>query len=151
MSVSYILFQKLISAPPPAVIDTSDMDPELARYLNRNYWQQKSVEIRPSSNVATTQPSAPVIVADTKTSLVGGGVGQQFVQREEEVRCSLTIYIYIYMTLKVRDDQVHVLLLICPLYFCTSVDPFIDYVYWQVTCRSHSNGLFRGSTKPTPI
>jgi growth factor-regulated tyrosine kinase substrate len=50
----------------PATIDTSDMDPELARYLNRNYWQQKSIEIKSNTNV---QPSAPLGVNDIKTSL----------------------------------------------------------------------------------
>nr|KAG5713572.1 hypothetical protein BaRGS_024620 [Batillaria attramentaria] len=44
--------------PQPAVIpsiDTSDMDPELARYLNRNYWQKRSEETK----TVTTTPSAP--------------------------------------------------------------------------------------------
>ena len=44
-------------------IDTSDMDPELARYLNRNYWVQRSEE-----NVSTTTPSAPVATTDPKIS-----------------------------------------------------------------------------------
>ena len=63
----------MTSAAP--VIDTSDMDPELARYLNRNYWQQKSVELKSSSAAAAvTQPSAPAITAaDTKMSTAGGG------------------------------------------------------------------------------
>lgn len=46
------------ATPVPAAmtaIDTSDMDPELARYLNRHYWQQKSEEQTP----VTTVPSAP--------------------------------------------------------------------------------------------
>lgn len=46
-------------SPQPAVIpsiDTSDMDPELARYLNRNYWQKRSEE---TTKTATTTPSAP--------------------------------------------------------------------------------------------
>lgn len=65
--------QKVVPAAAP-VIDTSDMDPELARYLNRNYWQQKSVELKSSATSATvTQPSAPAIVADTKVSTAGGG------------------------------------------------------------------------------
>jgi growth factor-regulated tyrosine kinase substrate len=38
------------------------MDPELARYLNRNYWQQKHEEIKPS----TTQPSAPIASVPTE-------------------------------------------------------------------------------------
>jgi len=58
--------QKVVtSAAAAPVIDTSDMDPELARYLNRNYWQQKSVELK---------SSAPAIAAaDTKVSTAGGG------------------------------------------------------------------------------
>ncbi|XP_070187544.1 hepatocyte growth factor-regulated tyrosine kinase substrate-like isoform X4 [Littorina saxatilis] len=48
-------------APQPAMIpaiDTADMDPELARYLNRNYWQKRSEET--TGKMATTAiPSAP--------------------------------------------------------------------------------------------
>jgi len=65
--------QKVVAAPAP-VIDTSDMDPELARYLNRNYWQQKSVELKSSSSATVTQPSAPAIAADTKVSTAGSGL-----------------------------------------------------------------------------
>jgi len=69
--------QKVVtSAAAAPVIDTSDMDPELARYLNRNYWQQKSVELKSSAAATTTvtQPSAPAIAAaDTKVSTAGGG------------------------------------------------------------------------------
>lgn len=62
-----------MSAP---AIDTSDMDPELARYLNRNYWQQRSEDNKSAgSNVAnvpsvvsTTTPSAPTVAADPKFS-----------------------------------------------------------------------------------
>jgi len=71
-----------MSSPAP-VIDTSDMDPELARYLNRNYWQQKSVELK---------TSVTAIVADTKTSTAGlsgnstTGVQQQMItSRDDEV------------------------------------------------------------------
>lgn len=50
------------------MIDTSDMDPELARYLNRNYWEQKQVEIQ---SPTTTQPSAPVVSSsDPKSTMV---------------------------------------------------------------------------------
>ena len=57
---------------PPAAnvapsLDTSDMDPELARYLNRNYWQGKADDSHKTggggsggSGVSTTQPSAPM-------------------------------------------------------------------------------------------
>ena len=82
-------------SPPAPVIDTSDMDPELARYLNRNYWQQKSVELKSSSTASATatQPSAPVIAADTKTSTAGTGglnnattgLQQQMINRDDEV------------------------------------------------------------------
>lgn len=65
-----------MAAAAAPVIDTSDMDPELARYLNRNYWQQKSVELKSSLSAAmATQPSAPAIAADTKVSTAGGGSG----------------------------------------------------------------------------
>ena len=51
------------------MLDTSDIDPELARYLNRNYWEQKQdVKVDTSS---TTQPSAPTAVADSKMSIGG--------------------------------------------------------------------------------
>ncbi|XP_071108372.1 hepatocyte growth factor-regulated tyrosine kinase substrate-like isoform X1 [Haliotis cracherodii] len=58
-----------MSQPPAAVtsIDTSDMDPELARYLNRNYWQQKSEH---QAVTSTTTPSAPVVTTEPKTSTV---------------------------------------------------------------------------------
>lgn len=54
------------------MIDTSDMDPELARYLNRNYWQQKSESNK--STTTTTQPSAPVAQAEPKNTQGGGKV-----------------------------------------------------------------------------
>ena len=47
-----------VSAP---IIDTSDMDPELARYLNRNYWEQKAV-------ATTTTPSAPIATSTAASS-----------------------------------------------------------------------------------
>ncbi|KAK7506624.1 hypothetical protein BaRGS_00002099 [Batillaria attramentaria] len=65
--------------PQPAVIpsiDTSDMDPELARYLNRNYWQKRSEETK----TVTTTPSAPAAsntapqMSSGKMSEVGIGV-----------------------------------------------------------------------------
>jgi len=62
---------QVVSAP---VMDTSDMDPELARYLNRNYWQQKSENIKTTSVVTTTTPSAPVAVAETKNTQGGGKI-----------------------------------------------------------------------------
>ena len=46
------------------VLDTTDMDPELARYLNRNYWEKKQER----TDVSTTQPSAPSVASDPKTS-----------------------------------------------------------------------------------
>ena len=57
------LTQMVVSAP---MLDTADMDPELARYLNRNYWQQKSEDIKVSP--AVTQPSAPVAVSEAKVT-----------------------------------------------------------------------------------
>jgi len=94
-----IVWQKMVSAPAP-MIDTSDMDPELARYLNRNYWQQKSVELKSSSSSATaTQPSAPVIAADTKMSTAGGGgmnnsstLQPQNTARDDEVTSVAMLY-----------------------------------------------------------
>lgn len=59
--------QPVVSAP---VIDTTDMDPELARYLDRNYWQRKSEDTK--QPVVTTTPSAPV--ANTEPKQAGGGV-----------------------------------------------------------------------------
>lgn len=70
-----------VSAPAP-MIDTSDMDPELARYLNRNYWQQKSVDIKAS----TTQPSAPTAVAEMKTS--SSNIVASYPAKEKEVSFS---------------------------------------------------------------
>ncbi|GAB1609347.1 hepatocyte growth factor-regulated tyrosine kinase substrate-like isoform X4 [Argonauta hians] len=52
--------KETVSAP---AIDTSDMDPELARYLNRNYWQQRSEQ-------TATTPSAPIATAETKTTVM---------------------------------------------------------------------------------
>ena len=52
-----------MSAP---MIDTTDMDTEPARYLNRNYWQQKSEDIK--SNPTVTQPSVPIEVDAPKVS-----------------------------------------------------------------------------------
>ncbi|XP_043925659.1 hepatocyte growth factor-regulated tyrosine kinase substrate [Protopterus annectens] len=58
------------SAPPVSTLYSSPMnssapaaeevDPELARYLNRNYWEKKQEEVRKSPT-----PSAPVPVAET--------------------------------------------------------------------------------------
>ena len=89
-------------SPPAPVIDTSDMDPELARYLNRNYWQQKSVELKSSSSLSAataTQPSAPAIAADTKTSTAGAGLNnsstglqQQMIARDDEVSAMTMIF-----------------------------------------------------------
>ncbi len=42
------------------MMDTSDMDPELARYLNRNYWEKKNDNLMAEANKASaTTPSAP--------------------------------------------------------------------------------------------
>ncbi|XP_069124186.1 hepatocyte growth factor-regulated tyrosine kinase substrate-like isoform X2 [Argopecten irradians] len=66
-----------VSAP---MIDTADMDPELARYLNRNYWQQRSEENK--NQAPTTQPSAPVVAAEPKIS--GGKVLESYQNGESE-------------------------------------------------------------------
>lgn len=64
------------------------MDPELARYLNRNYWQQKSVDIKASN----MQPSAPTAVAEAKTP---ASSASQYVAKEDEVsRCALVLSIH---------------------------------------------------------
>ena len=44
------------------------MDPELAHYLNRNYWQQKQQDAVNDTSVPTTTPSAPVAMSEPKTS-----------------------------------------------------------------------------------
>ena len=46
------------------MMDTSDMDPELARYLNRNYWEAKQDDHK----VLSTLPSAPVASSEAKTT-----------------------------------------------------------------------------------
>ncbi|BFZ17707.1 hypothetical protein BsWGS_20747 [Bradybaena similaris] len=52
-----------------APLDTSDMDPELARYLNRHYWQQKSEEHQSQQPAASsTLPSAPTASTDARLS-----------------------------------------------------------------------------------
>ncbi|KAM4691246.1 hepatocyte growth factor-regulated tyrosine kinase substrate isoform 2-T2 [Rhinophrynus dorsalis] len=62
------------SAPPVTTLYSSavnssapladEIDPELARYLNRNYWEKKQEEVRksptPSAPVPVTEPVAPV-------------------------------------------------------------------------------------------
>nr|XP_014340037.1 PREDICTED: hepatocyte growth factor-regulated tyrosine kinase substrate isoform X3 [Latimeria chalumnae] len=58
------------SAPPVSTLYSSpvnssapsaeEIDPELARYLNRNYWEKKQEEVRKSPT-----PSAPIPVADS--------------------------------------------------------------------------------------
>ncbi len=58
------------------MLDTSDMDPELARYLNRNYWEQKQ-DVKTADSAPTTTPSAPAAnVAEGKMS-VGSAVKMQ--------------------------------------------------------------------------
>ncbi|XP_025078663.1 hepatocyte growth factor-regulated tyrosine kinase substrate-like [Pomacea canaliculata] len=65
-------------------IDTSDMDPELARYLNRNYWQKRSEEAK----VVTTMPSAPIVTnapqtTGTKTTEIALGMEQPIQNGEQ--------------------------------------------------------------------
>uniref|UniRef100_A0A2C9JRS2 Hepatocyte growth factor-regulated tyrosine kinase substrate n=1 Tax=Biomphalaria glabrata TaxID=6526 RepID=A0A2C9JRS2_BIOGL len=53
----------------PAPLDTSDMDPELARYLNRHFWQQKSeTQGTQQQQTATTVPSAPSVNSEPRMS-----------------------------------------------------------------------------------
>lgn len=68
-----------VSAP---MVDTEEMDPELARYLNRNYWQQKS-EIK-TTNVPTTTPSAPVVTTEQKATEGGKVVIEAYQNGENE-------------------------------------------------------------------
>ena len=42
------------------------MDPELARYLNRNYWQKRSED---STKTATTMPSAPSVTSAPQNTI----------------------------------------------------------------------------------
>lgn len=44
------------------------MDPELARYLNRHYWQQKSETQAVQLQTATTVPSAPAANNEARVS-----------------------------------------------------------------------------------
>lgn len=67
-----------VSAP---MVDSSDMDPELARYLNRNYWQQKSETIKTTT---TTQPSAPVAQPEAKATQGAGKVQEAYQNGETE-------------------------------------------------------------------
>ena len=46
------------------MLDTSDMDPELARYLNRNYWEQKRDDQKTGTSTA---PSAPTASSEAKS------------------------------------------------------------------------------------
>jgi hypothetical protein len=49
------------------------MDPELARYLDRNFWQRKSNDSKQTTvTTSTTTPSAPV--ANTEPKQAGGGI-----------------------------------------------------------------------------
>nr|KAF6415868.1 hepatocyte growth factor-regulated tyrosine kinase substrate [Molossus molossus] len=102
------------SAPPASSLYSSpvnssaplaeDMDPELARYLNRNYWEKKQEEARksptPSAPVPLTEPAAqpgeahaaPVNAVETSLpetdsqpiTSSGGPFGEQFQNGESE-------------------------------------------------------------------
>ena len=93
------------------MIDTSDMDPELARYLNRNYWQQKSVELK--SSATATQPSAPAIAADTKMSTAGVGMTNSTGQQQQNAG---------------RDDEVPMVFVLC----CTVFSDQGSHASWKV-------------------
>lgn len=47
------------SSAPPALDSNMEMDPELARYLNRSYWEQQKQQQDEAKPMATTIPSAP--------------------------------------------------------------------------------------------
>ena len=56
------------------------MDPELARYLNRNYWQKRSED---TAKTATTMPSAPSVTSAPQNSV--GKTSE--VKKEEKEMC----------------------------------------------------------------
>lgn len=68
-----------VSAP---MVDTADMDPELARYLNRNYWQQRSEDVK--ATPAVTQPSAPVAISEAKVTTNTAKIQEAFQNGETE-------------------------------------------------------------------
>jgi len=73
---------------PLTSMDTSDMDPELARYLDRNYWQQKSVEVKSTGGGGVggaTQPSAPAVFVESRMSSGPSGGYQQNLSKDDEV------------------------------------------------------------------
>ncbi|NXD17972.1 HGS kinase, partial [Nothocercus nigrocapillus] len=74
-----------------------DIDPELARYLNRNYWEKKQEEVRksptPSAPLSLTEPAAqpgeahpaPLSVVEVRGSLgLGPASSQQYQNGESE-------------------------------------------------------------------
>ena len=75
----YILMQ-IESAP---MIDTADMDPELARYLNRNYWQQRAdntgSKTTASTTATSTQPSAPAAQTEPRNTYGGGKIQEVWI------------------------------------------------------------------------
>jgi growth factor-regulated tyrosine kinase substrate len=73
------------------MIDTADIDPELARYLNRNYWQQKSETIKTTTTTSTTQPSAPVAQQVEPKNTQGGGKVQE-VNVKKKIKVSQDIF-----------------------------------------------------------
>lgn len=87
LNISNDLEWPLIQVSAP-VIDTTDMDPELARYLDRNFWQRKSNDNKQTVTTSTTTtPSAPV--ANTEPKQAGGGIVM-------EVKFILLVYLLTY-------------------------------------------------------
>ena len=58
-----------------AVTAPEDLDPELVRYLDRNYWEQKEKEKAKAKSAAVSTPSSEVkksvVVAETSPSKSG--------------------------------------------------------------------------------
>ena len=102
----HIIPQKVTTS----VLDTSDMDPELARYLNRNYWEQKSEEVK----VSTTQPSAPVALSEPSNTTATSSAPKV----QEVGKHSVT-----YSTHYVHDvtQNLRIILLVTALFICNKI------------------------------
>lgn len=133
------------------VMDTSDMDPELARYLDRNYWSQKATDDgKPSigAQLAAMQPSAPVAnteqpkAATVSEKYQNGEVGeeQQFLNA---LRSSIEIFVNRMKSNSTRgrsianDSSVQTLFLTLN----TMHPQLLKYVNQQDESRAHYEGL----------
>ena len=110
------------------------MDPELARYLNRNYWQQKHEDVK----VTTTTPSAPVATTtEPKTTTasreetveeVGLHLITYFVQDNRSwAELYLTIYVYFKFPVK---DILKKIIIKCNTCFCA--DRFLTHAFCHI-------------------